>query len=89
MGIDQLPESVRQSGVLTGNSLAKLAGIGSLPSSKSVDLWEKEPEINKILERPDAFNKLHILAQEMILNHRLEPAFKTLMVADRISAPKP
>jgi flavin reductase (DIM6/NTAB) family NADH-FMN oxidoreductase RutF len=42
IGVDQLPVHIRQSAVLTGNDLAKLAGIDFLPDAEAVRArWEK------------------------------------------------
>jgi flavin reductase (DIM6/NTAB) family NADH-FMN oxidoreductase RutF len=42
IGFDRLPELVRHSRVLTGNDLAKLAGVEGLPESESIrEFWDR------------------------------------------------
>jgi len=82
MGIDQLPESIRNSEVLTGSNLAKLGGLPQLPDRKSVDEWAGRPEIKTVLQEMDAQTRLHEMAREMIEQQDFESALKTLLVAD-------
>lgn len=48
MGIDQLPPSIRKSKVLTGNNLARLAGVESVPEDHDVQMFKKELLYNQI-----------------------------------------
>lgn len=82
IGIDQLPESIRTSTVLTGSHLAKLGGLHQIPDHKSVKEWSLAPRVSAALKEPDAQIRLHKLALEMIDKHDLESALKTLIVAD-------
>jgi flavin reductase (DIM6/NTAB) family NADH-FMN oxidoreductase RutF len=82
IGIDQLPESVRTSTVLTGSYLAKLGSLPQLPDKISVEKWANNPKISTVIKYPEASTKLHLLALEMIDKQDLESAIKTLMVAD-------
>jgi len=82
IGIDQLPESVRSSSILTGSHLAKLGGLKHLPDKKSVEEWADFPMVSAVLKEPDAQIGLHKLARDMIEKHDFESALKTLLVAD-------
>ena len=82
MGIDQLPDSIKNSGILTGSNLARLAGCAHLPDTDSINQWRSDPRISAILKQSDSKTELHLLAQQMIQDQDLESAFKTLMIAD-------
>jgi flavin reductase (DIM6/NTAB) family NADH-FMN oxidoreductase RutF len=84
IGIDLLPESIRNSSVLTGNNLAKLGGLPQLPDHKTVEEWAGSPEIKTVLSEDDAQIKLHKMAREMIKKQDFGSAIKTLLVADTI-----
>lgn len=53
MGVDQIPKSIRNSKVLTGNHLGKLGNVEELPSDEAVQEFAKEPEVSAILEYVD------------------------------------
>lgn len=82
IGIDQLPDSIKSSEILTGSNLARLGGCTKLPDTDSINQWKSDPSISAILKQSGAKTKLHILAQQMIKDQDLESAFKTLIIAD-------
>lgn len=82
LGVDQLPESIRNSKILTGSNLAKLGGMPQLPDKKSVKEWANNPQVSTVLKEPDASTRLHLLAKEMIDSQDIESGLKTLLVAD-------
>jgi flavin reductase (DIM6/NTAB) family NADH-FMN oxidoreductase RutF len=48
MGIDQLPEEIRNSTVLTGNNLARLANINKLPSEDELKAFSQSTDFSLI-----------------------------------------
>ena len=82
MGVDQLPESIKNSNILTGNSLGKLGNIGQLPDQDAINEMKEKEEIQRLLESIDPLEELHKLAQQMLNNGELENGILTLMVAD-------
>lgn len=69
MGVDQIPKSIRNSKVLTGNHLGKLGNVEQVPGEHEVDAFAKEPEVSAILEymdyEPDEVQtELHKLAAQ-------------------------
>ena len=83
IGFDQLPEDIRRSAVLTGNELAQLAGVESLPDETSVNEF-------KLLELADVFldhqdnaaeleRVLHQMAKLKLGEKDVEGAWKTLL----------
>jgi len=68
MGIDNLPEKIRNSGVLTGNELAILASAENIPAKKEFTLrGEKNTE------------EKHILAKELLSQGEAEDAWQILL----------
>ena len=68
MGIDQMPERIRKSKVLTGNNLGRLGTIEQLPDAAKISAFSKEPIVADLLKQykndPSALEEqLHQLAQ--------------------------
>lgn len=84
IGVDQLPEHIRNSTILTGNNLGRLGNVEMLPSPESVQEVKKELEgLKPILEEleGEAFTiALHRLAQELLANGETEKALKILLI---------
>lgn len=84
IGINNLPNKVRLSHILTGNDLGKLGNIESLPSEEKVIDFASEPEISAILEN---FNdnsiemeeEFHKLGKYFLNSGETEIALKVLM----------
>ncbi len=80
IGIDALPEQVRHSSVLTGNNLAKLGGLQSLPASTEVDAARLEPEVKDVFDNSeDILTSLHIYAKKLIEKGAVYQAMKVLL----------
>jgi len=84
IGVDQLPKSIRQSEILSGNDLGKLANVEALPDQKDIDDFASEPEVSAILEyfteNPEGrTDELHKLAKEYLAQGEVESAWKTLL----------
>lgn len=67
IGIDQLPESIRNSNILTGNNLAQLANVEAIPSDFS------SVSLEKSTDNP------HALAQELLKSGNVLAAWKVLL----------
>ncbi len=85
IGIDQLPESIRNSPVLTGNHLGRLGNVEALPDTASVAAMRAEPQVAHLLEThktaPEArFIALHRLAQQFIEQGNTLDALRVLLV---------
>ncbi len=84
IGIDQLPESIRLSHVLSGNDLGMLGNIESLPSELEIKNCASEPEITAILENFEDYSQemeeeLHSLGKSFIEHGEIEWALKVMM----------
>lgn len=84
MGVDQIPNSIKNSNVLTGNHLGKLGNVEKLPSQNEVDEFANEPEVSAILEyadhEPDQIQvELHKLASQHLDAGDVISAWKVLL----------
>ena len=75
IGVDTLPEEVRDSEVLTGNNLGQLANVEFLPS---------EIDVNKFMQDNPEYmtskiNEKHKFAQEFLQKNDVESAWKVLL----------
>ncbi len=79
IGVDQIPEHIRQSTILTGNDLGMLGNIERLPTEDEINSFiEKNPDIQLLLstQNPD---KLHQKAQEYLIQKNVDNAWKILL----------
>ncbi len=76
IGVDQIPEAIRNSTVLTGNNLGVLANVEALPNTEVVDNFAQEhPEYVGISEE-----KKHTFAQQYLDKNDVESAWKVLLI---------
>ena len=87
IGFDQLPEHIRNSDVLTGNELGRLANIehGALPTAPQIEEFKTEPMVAYTLNRyrDDAQERqkhLTLLGQRFLSEGRLAEAWKALLL---------
>jgi flavin reductase (DIM6/NTAB) family NADH-FMN oxidoreductase RutF len=73
IGIDMIPENIRNSSILTGNNLGQLGNIEKLPSKEEVI------EYKKTLKDLNSKEKAHHLAKELLEKHNVEEAWKVLL----------
>jgi flavin reductase (DIM6/NTAB) family NADH-FMN oxidoreductase RutF len=84
VGIDQIPEYIRNSNVLTGNNLGQLGNIEKLPTQLEVTSFKKSGAINEAFEiyGKNGFKleeHLHHLAKGLLENGKVEEAWKVLL----------
>lgn len=79
IGVDSMPEHVRNSTVLTGNNLGRLGNVEQLPSEDEVMEFSKLPEIQQIAKNNQFDENLHKLAQTYIERGELDIAWKVLL----------
>lgn len=76
VGVDEIPEKIRNSDVLTGNNLGMLGNVSAIPNKNDVDNFGKEnPEYIglKTIEK-------HKFAQQFLKNNDVESAWKVLLL---------
>ena len=88
IGIDQLPEFLRTSDLLTGNNLGRLANIEaqSIPTAEEVAAFRREPLVSYTLSQHHGSptrqrEELMILGKKLLEEGRLLDAWKTLLLA--------
>lgn len=84
IGIDQIPQYIRNSNVLTGNNLGQLGNVEKIPSTTEIATFKNSGAINEAFE---IFGKkgskledhLHHLAKGLLENGKVEEAWKVLL----------
>lgn len=85
IGFDQLPESIRNSEILTGNNLGQLAGMTALPSAEEIQVLKDDEEMQSILKSENAKETLHTFAKTILdESDNRKFAAEVLMLADLI-----
>lgn len=85
MGIDNLPEYVRNSSVLTGNDLGELGNLSHLPSQNILEEAQREPRVQELLEKtlPQREIEFHLLAQKIIRNGNPQLGLSILILSEQ------
>lgn len=86
IGVDQLPQPIRLSPVLTGNHLGQLGNVEALPTEDEADALRSDPEIREILDtfigdRATLQIHLHRKAAALLDAGEVMKAWKTLLLA--------
>lgn len=76
IGIDQIPEDVKSSNILTGNNLGMLANVEALPNQQDVDNFAKDNQQYIGLKTQEK----HKFAQQFLENNDVESAWKVLLI---------
>lgn len=76
IGFDQLPDSVRNSTVLTGNNLGMLAGLPAAPDKTDVLALKEDERVREALSADNPLENLHWLAQKELAKENRELAAK-------------
>lgn len=79
IGFDALPESIRNSPVLTGNDLGKLAGQVTFPTQEEIDEAANSEEVKKALSQPHPTEALHYLAKQYLDRDEVRKGFGVLV----------
>ena len=67
IGFDQLPESLKNSDVLTGNNLGQLAGMTALPTQAEILSIQTDPQVQAIVaQRGAVVEGLHHYAKQLL-----------------------
>jgi flavin reductase (DIM6/NTAB) family NADH-FMN oxidoreductase RutF len=76
MGVDAIPEDIRNSEILTGNDLGMLGNVTQLPSQENVDNFGKDNPQFMGLE----MTKKHTFAKAFLNTNDTESAWKVLLI---------
>ncbi|PWA06856.1 flavin reductase family protein [Flavobacterium psychrotolerans] len=83
IGVDAIPDYIKQSPIFDGNDLGRLGNIESLPTNQEVSIFVKENFAVKGVLSADDILKVHQKAKEFLQNDDVLSAWKVLL-AERI-----
>jgi flavin reductase (DIM6/NTAB) family NADH-FMN oxidoreductase RutF len=78
IGVDMLPEAVRNSSILTGNNLGRLGNLEELPTKESIGKIAEHPQVKSILKGTKNSLETHKLAQKWLEEGKTEDALALL-----------
>ncbi|MDF9800880.1 flavin reductase (DIM6/NTAB) family NADH-FMN oxidoreductase RutF [Catalinimonas alkaloidigena] len=86
IGVDQLPEAIRKSSILTGSNLAKLATVAAIPDLDHVQRYAEDSEIQRTLKQYSTDSRqlteaIHRLAQQYLDKGDTDKAWGALILA--------
>lgn len=89
MGVDQLPEFIRNSHLLTGNNLGRLGNTERMPSPEEVAAFKSNPLVAYILakhrDHPDITrHELVKLGKKLLEDNQVQDAWKVLLLSNQI-----
>lgn len=84
IGVDQIPDAIRASNILTGNDLGKLGSFKALPSPEAIQQYRQSGVLNDTFDEarhgcqylPDL---LHLKAKQLLTENKVEEAWLTLL----------
>ena len=84
IGVDQIPEEIRNSPILTGNNLGRLGNVMQLPSAEELAEFSQSEEVESMRKRfrndPDSWiDHLHTRAKEELESGDVHVAWKFLL----------
>lgn len=74
IGVDALPEKIRNSTVLTGNNLGQLGNVEKLPGKDEIQAYKTQHLKNILSEK-----EIHTIAKKLLDEGRVEDGWKTLL----------
>ena len=84
IGYDQLPQHIRNSHILSGNDLAKLANVESLPSMEDVEKFKGNKDLVNILkssvDEKQTRENLHYHCKKLLQENKVLDAWSTLLI---------
>ncbi len=84
IGVDQIPEEIRNSPILTGNNLGRLGNVMRLPSREEIADFSNAEEIREMRvrfknDRDSWLDHLHLRAKEALEKGQVDIAWKFLL----------
>ncbi len=83
VGVDALPEIIRNSKILTGNNLGQLGNVEHLPSAEAIENFKKQPQITSFLNAfsgDERTSKTHEKAKQLLDEGQVEEAWLWLVM---------
>lgn len=87
IGIDALPEAIKNSTVLTGNNLGQLGNVEAIPTADEVEAYRTSGAILELFEdfkhsREGLAIHLHTVAKRLLEENKVTEAWKVLLSAE-------
>ena len=79
IGVDEIPDFVKESPVFDGNDLGMLGNVEALPTAAEIELFVKENFAVKVVLSADDVLKQHQKAKEYLNNNEVLSAWKVLL----------
>ena len=79
IGVDSIPEFIRESIVFDGNDLGKLGNVEALPSEEEITIFVQNNTAVKGVLSSDDTDKIHLKAKEYLNNNDVLSAWKVLL----------
>lgn len=84
IGVDSIPQSIRQSAILTGNNFGQLGNVETLPTTEEVEKYKEDGDIRELLretvnDAPLREVKIHSKAKAMLDAGDVHTAWKILL----------
>lgn len=86
IGVDQIPEPIRNSKVLSGNNLGQLGNVEKLPTAEEVAIYRlslSDIFSNHHLDKASLENQLHLRAKQLLDQGKVMDAWKVLLSLSR------
>jgi hypothetical protein len=84
IGVNAIPEIIRNSTVLTGNNLGQLGNVLMLPTEEDIERKMMDFDVKRILQNfAEGFERreaLHEMAKELLEQGQVEEAWKVLLI---------
>jgi flavin reductase (DIM6/NTAB) family NADH-FMN oxidoreductase RutF len=78
IGVDQIPEPIRRSKILTGNDLGLLGNVEKLPAADLINEFKNKYEVKQAMQQGQV--ALHQLAHQLLEKGDVDNAWKVLLV---------
>ena len=85
IGVDQLPDTIKYSTILTGNDLGMLGNIEQLPSVDDLRAFAEQKDVHLLLDalKGDKANRtiaIHLAARQLLADNKVQEALKLLFI---------
>ncbi|MHC2993770.1 flavin reductase, partial [Pontibacter sp. HJ8] len=85
VGIDQLPDYIRHSSILTGNNLARLGNTEVIPTNEEVAAFKADPLVSYTLnkyrsETGQLRREMELLGKKLLEDNQVQEAWKVLLL---------
>ncbi|WP_306353384.1 flavin reductase family protein [Flavobacterium sp. '19STA2R22 D10 B1'] len=79
IGVDQIPDFIKDSGFFSGNDLGMLGNVESLPTKEEINIFVEGNFAIKAVLSSDDNEKLYLKAKEYLYKHDMLSAWKVLL----------